>query len=469
MKTLDIRSIEEFPQIAELYVPPIYLSHPKIYQKFLVPEDLLQQFEQRWSVGRIVIPRIKFFLLKNVYVTAEGLVFTADGSFVKETKTNHSDQDVAVSFEELTMTIACGEKIPGHQQGILCKKRGAENYGHWLVEMLPKAFLAARELNLSDDWPAIVFDTNGRLNVIMRESLEVIGFGANKIIFTDKKPAFFEQIIIVDGLTSHANFMSPVVFECMEFIASKAAPGTAEKLYVTRRTAKSRQFENDNEIYNFFAEQGYKEIDCGELPFLEQVGMFKTAKKMAGPMGAAFSNAVFSTPNTQFILFMPATAHEYFFWHIAEGKKLEYHEIRCQESGPQKGSLPWNRNMYVSPTTLEMFFACQQTKESFEQLASSSEEEKICTHLINGKWNISFSHSPDTFHPIRFNRNGKIDLYQHHNENSWRVRSGSLEILDYRGQVSWTFSVDKAITSAKLTGAFNLDSNKTVIAYITKS
>lgn len=347
-----MRDLTTFEQIDEIYVSPIYTSYPHIYQRGLIPDSAFSLLDNRWRTERYIVPSIKFYLLKKVYVLAEGLVFTQSGELIEQTKTAHSDMEIQEARDNLAIALITKEFIPNHAKAVLCKKRGAGNYGHWLVEMLPKAYWARRKLGVVD-WPVVVHKTSDAVQSIMKQSLEVIGVSADKTIITDRSPVYFEELVLVEGITGHSIFISPLVMECMEFIASKAGTGSSDSLYAVRRPATTRDFENESEAKIILSENGYTEIEAEKLSFLEQVAAFKSAKRVVGPMGAALTNIIFCHPGTEVLVFMPASALELFFWHIAEGKKLDYHEVRCEESGPQQGALPWNRSLRISSSALK--------------------------------------------------------------------------------------------------------------------
>ena len=347
-----MRDLTTFEQIDEIYVSPIYTSYPHIYQRRLIPDSAFSLLNNRWETERYIAPSIKFYLLKKVYVLAEGLVFTRSGELIAQTKTAHSEIEIQEARDNLALALITKKFIPSHANAVLCKKRGADNYGHWLVEMLPKAYWARQKIGIVD-WPVVVHKTSDAMQSIMKQSLEVIGVSEDKTIITERSPVYFEELLLVEGLTGHSVFISPLVMECMEFIASKAGSGSSDSLYAVRRPATTRDFENEPEVKIIFSENGYSEIEAEKLSFLEQVAAFKTAKRVVGPMGAALTNIIFCRPGTEVLVFMPGSALELFFWQIAEGKKLDYYEVRCEESGPQQGALPWNRSLRISSTALK--------------------------------------------------------------------------------------------------------------------
>ena len=339
-------------KLGEISTCSQYMAYPNLYQRDLIPDEAFSVLNSRWSADRIVLPNVEFYMARQVYVVDEGLVFTADGALISATRINFGDAEVTRARETLARALEYTESIQRHSKAILCKKRGASNYGHWLVEMLPKAYWAVRKLNVRD-WPVAVQKNGPAMKAITQQSLAAIGVEAEKIIETTGSPVDFEELMLVHGLTSHAIYLSPLVMECMEFIASKAPPGTAEAVYAVRRPSNSRDFEHETEAREMFLSHGYTEVETASLSFMEQVSAFKSAKRVVGAMGAAFTNIIFCRPGTEVLIFAPASALELFFWHIAEGKKLDYHEVRTEEAGPIVGPLPWNRCLRISKLAIE--------------------------------------------------------------------------------------------------------------------
>jgi capsular polysaccharide biosynthesis protein len=467
-----IINLDKFEQVGEIRVSPTYSSYPNIYQRHLIPDSAFSILNSRWSVERYLVPSVKFFLVKQAYVLAEGLVFTNSGALIAQTRTAHSEIEIAQARKNLEQVFASPDNIQTHAKAVLCKKRGANNYGHWLVEMLPKAYWAKRELDLSD-WPVLVHKTSEALQSIIQQSLEVINVPNDKIIATDHAPVYFEELLIVDGLTSHAVFLSPLVLECMEFIATKADVGQNENLYAVRRPAITRDFENEPEIRQLFIEDGYREIETASLSFLEQVSTFKSAKRVVGPMGAALTNIIFCRPGTEVLVFMPASALELFFWHIAEGKKLNYHEIRCEEAGDQKGDLPWNRSLRISsPTVRNLLSRLRNIRSSSIislETSDFSEPDIYLTNeqIIESSWAWQFSNNLASIHNVRFHQDGTISGYSHPNEKKWRVVDGVLEIVTSDGICSWRFEeITAQDGKLNLSARFRLDVNHHVVLFL---
>jgi capsular polysaccharide biosynthesis protein len=338
-------------KVGEITACSQYLAYPAVYQRHLIPDDTFRILSNRWSEECKAIPNTEFHLVRGVYVIDEGLVFTPDAVLVAQTRIDFTDVEVARAEERIINALQSPAPIARYTRGVLCKKRGAKNYGHWLVEMLPKAYWTLRKLNLWD-WPMAVHACAPEMAAVIRDSLAVIGVPAEKIIETGSEPVYFEELLLVRGLTEHSLFISPLVMDCMAFIAGTVPLGEPDNLYAVRRPSSFRDFDDEPTAREVLLSNGYRVIECGSLPFLAQVSAFRSARRVTGPMGAALANAVFCRPGTELLVFMPASAREVLYWHIAEAKRLTYHEVRTEESGPVKGDLPWDRALRINSTMM---------------------------------------------------------------------------------------------------------------------
>ena len=56
---------------------------------------------------------------------------------------------------------------------------------------------------------------------------------------------------------------------------------------------------NEDQVVEIFKSFGFKEIFCENLTMEEKIGMFRTAKYVAGPIGGGMCNTIFSPPDTR--------------------------------------------------------------------------------------------------------------------------------------------------------------------------
>lgn len=327
-----------------------YLSYPKLKVLEQIPEQVRSTLDPIWSRDTVHCPPVEIFHFKNVCVASEGLVFDDECRLIEVTRTYHNDLDIVQARQAILDGRQAGE-LPHIPNAILAKSRGSKNYGHFIYEVLPRAWLARTHLNLTD-WPAVIHASSSVMEKVARQALRCAGFSDAQVAVTTSTPVQFDDLIFVHGLTGHSVFLSPLVMQYLDAMTSHIPPGPAERLYVSRAPATVRDFEDEPRAAAILASIGYRRVVPAELSFEEQVSMFRGAKEIVGIAGAALTNTAFCRPGTRVVAFHPCSAAEVLFWMIAEARRLRYEEVRCPETGPQTGSLPWDRAIAVSKIQL---------------------------------------------------------------------------------------------------------------------
>lgn len=341
--------------VSSIPCPNAYFAYPDIRWLARAPEAELNALNAIWRRSIQHGRAVNAYKLNNVFVAAEGLVFDEQGRLIDVTRTYHTRAEVLNARDYASDAIkrrAC----PEIQRGILTKSRGSTNYGHFLVEMLPRAWLA-RRLFGAPDWPAIIDTSSPAVTNIARQALQIAGFGENEIMGTTADPVFVGELIVVDGLTIHSAYLSPIVMQCLDALADPIAAAPATKIFAERYPGKTRDFENLTEVTRELAANGFRPVRTADLSFAEQIALFKGAEAVVGPTGAALTNIVFCNPGTPVVNFSPSGAREVFFWMIAEVRRLRYREIRCREVGPASGPLAWDRAITISRKELRQAIA----------------------------------------------------------------------------------------------------------------
>jgi capsular polysaccharide biosynthesis protein len=300
-------------------------------------------------------------LLEDVVVAEEGLVFTRALDLLQPSLTQHSADEV----ERARAAILGGMKSGniGHFGGTaaLCKKRGSRNYGHWIMEMLPKAFVVRR------NWPQatgyIVQATSDPLGGVIAESLSRLGIERNAVLEVGDAPVHVDRLLLVDGLTSHGAYMSPLVMECVETIASDVPPENMKCIFVVRGDLPSRHFVGEDAIRALATQRGYTVVDPAKMSLVRQIACFKGASRIVGAMGAAMTNVAFCQPGTEVFCLTPANMADTFFWFISGLRGLHYTEVRCEQVLPRRGPMPWDTDLLLSSEDKELLFVNPELKD----------------------------------------------------------------------------------------------------------
>jgi capsular polysaccharide biosynthesis protein len=331
--------------IFELKCPNSYNSYPRITEIAKMPDHVRATLNVLWERSIHQGRDLQVFARHNVFVAEEGLVFDQDRKLMPESRTYHSDDEIQRSINNIELLQKSGD-IRVLDKAILTKSRGATNYGHSILEMLPRAWFVRKNLNVPG-WPALIHDSGSDLTTIMQEALSFAGFSGDEVLTSDGAPILVENLLVVDGLASHTQYLSPYVMSFLDEITESIPAAGEDKIYVNRGSNASRDFAEEGVVSSELSKLGYVPKFTGHMSFRDQVAAFRGADSIVGVLGAALSNIAFCKPGTEINCFMPSEACEVLFWMLAERRNLKYHEVRCAEEGPQRGPLPWDRHIRV--------------------------------------------------------------------------------------------------------------------------
>lgn len=291
-------------------------------------------FARRVFPGRTVTLR----MIEDAIVVNEGIVFDRDLTLVAGTDRLFSAAEVA---EHRAAAAAARERGLRRIAGIsvLCKSKAPQNFGHFLVEMLPKAWLGSRLLRQRH--PSFVLAENDILP-LAREALGGIGINPFAVSATDNSPVRCDTLAVIDGLTHHGVYQSPLCAQALAALAAPVAPGTQRKLFIPRHAA-TRPLHNQDAVAAALAARGFAIADPARLTLREQIALFKGANVVVGPLGAALTNTAFCRPGSRVVALTAQSFPDTFFWFLAQHAGLHYEEIRGDDiSGTPEAPQSWN-------------------------------------------------------------------------------------------------------------------------------
>ena len=326
-------------KILTLDSPDFSVAYPFIHRKEMMPADLVALLDLAWTKGRFEGRKIDVYRLRDVFVAFEGLVFDKYLDVYRTSVTGHQPDEIESACHAIRDGMQNGSIPVNLSTAVLCKKRGTYNYGHFLIEMFPKAFLAMKHLP-SDRLHYVVGAEDGALGDVIATSLAMLGIPQKRVVRCGREPAFFREIILIDGLTHHGQFMSPAICEGLDHLAAQVEAEPSERIYVSRRTADYRKMRNEDEVTAILAERGYRIVDPGGLSFREQIAVFKGARAIIGVTGAGLTNVAFSQPGATVTCLTPATMPETFYWLLATLRRHRFRDVRCEELGGQPPGFP---------------------------------------------------------------------------------------------------------------------------------
>jgi capsular polysaccharide biosynthesis protein len=205
----------------------------------------------------------------------------------------------------------------------------AANYAHWLTEVMSRIVLFCAD----DRFKNIPIVVNEGLHPNIMESLLLVAGSEREIITLPIGRALEVDKLYVTSVAGYVPFgrrtnrlsgyshglFSPIAFEALrkclnnlvEDCESQVWP---EKIFL-RRNSGTRKVTNASELEELLVARGYVIIEPENLTFMQQVQLFKNAKYISAPTGAALAGAIFCEPGTYVTILM--AKHEdmiYRYW-----------------------------------------------------------------------------------------------------------------------------------------------------------
>jgi capsular polysaccharide biosynthesis protein len=291
-------------------------------------------FARRVFPGRTVTLR----MIEDAFVVNEGIVFDRDLNLVAGTDRLFSAAEIA---EHRAAAEAGRERGLRRIAGIsvLCKSKAPQNFGHFLVEMFPKAWVGSQLLSQRN--PSFIVAESDVLPVV-RDALAGIGINPFAVSATDNAPVRCDTLAVIDGLTHHGVYQSPLCARALAALAAPVAPAGQRKLFITRHAA-TRPLHHQETLAAALEAKGFTIADPARLSLREQIALFKGANVIVGPLGAALTNIAFCRPGSRVVALTAQSFPDTFFWFLAQHAGLYYEEIRGQDvSGTPDAPQSWN-------------------------------------------------------------------------------------------------------------------------------
>jgi capsular polysaccharide biosynthesis protein len=195
----------------------------------------------------------------------------------------------------------------------------AENYAHWLTEVLPRIMLFC----LEDSYKAVPLIVNDGLHENIMSSLELVVDVGREVLVLPAGRAVLADELFVTSVVGYVPFdrrknkfmeFSQGVFSAYAlsllretisgsgFCAEKGA-ASPEKIFL-KRNSGLRKVVNTIEVEKILVGKGFVVVEPEKLSFIQQVKLFSHAKQVIAPTGAALANAIFCKPGVKVAVLM---------------------------------------------------------------------------------------------------------------------------------------------------------------------
>ena len=217
--------------------PVFAVTYPRIRNPDLIQPPSRNAMEQSWKQGTFPARDIEVFDIQGAYLIDECLVLDRHLQVIENVSDVYSEAEIARSVEAIKQKELT-HRLPHYDRpGIVSKRRAANNYGHFLMEMLPMAVLGQLNAGTTDLWYVTHQSLAPTLDAVFR-AFRLMGVPLGRVLAPGwLEPSYFERLIVVRGLTAHGRFMSPLSLLGTERLRQIVADAAGDS--PTRATSRS--------------------------------------------------------------------------------------------------------------------------------------------------------------------------------------------------------------------------------------
>lgn len=234
----------------------------------------------------------------------------------------------------------CRRKLPPQHIYAFIRQVRDNNYGHWLIEGLPKIDVLAEHFDLKSLKFIVTrhFRTrqSGPMRKIYFESLAASGIAREQIVEVTREAIEVERLLYPLPLAAHPWIKAPRAIRFLEKLRDKIAAGSQgpKRIYASRAHAPKRHLLNEAEILRILKDFDVAVVHPERHTFADQVRLFANAELVIGNYGANLTNAVFAPRGVTIFAVTSEFMNDDFFWDLANLKSARYFLLYGKAADP---------------------------------------------------------------------------------------------------------------------------------------
>ena len=236
------------------------------------------------------------------------------------------------------------KKFSGNILSLVQGVSAVDNYGHWMLDILPKLCISEKFKNLND------FDGIYLPNIknsFQQDSLKYFNVNPDKFIDGSELNHIYAEKLTVPQhpywetnayqMDTVANVDSDIINILRGKFLKKIEISNKEKLYIDRSDSRyfHSQIENADELQEFLKKNNFKILKLSKINFEDQVSLFHNAKIVIGAHGAGLCNLIFCNPKTKVIEFSNKEFKCDVFKNICNINNLDYYKLISEKEVPK--------------------------------------------------------------------------------------------------------------------------------------
>jgi hypothetical protein len=202
---------------------------------------------------------------------------------------------------------------------------GLSNYGHWLYDVLPRAFILRQAGLVPPDACYLVPPLDAEFK---HTSLARLGISPERCIEVGGPVAISGDTIAASGGHRRGGHVEPWIPEFLRDAFLREAPQTGLRLYVNRRDTKIRRVLNEDALESALANRGFRSVSAADFDFQEKMDLYSSAEIIVAPHGSGLANIAFCSPGTHIVEIDGHHWSNPWFGDVARAMDLPYTVVR---------------------------------------------------------------------------------------------------------------------------------------------
>ena len=253
-------------------------------------------------------------------------------SCIRATEWSQNRSDPYWSAADLDAAVtSAGPVEVVSEETLLLARYGLRTWGHWLIELLPKAVCVERAYPGRFRYvvpETIATDPHLRS---MRQSLEAYGIARERLIFLRGNRKYrFAKLFAVSPVSNFQHALHPEIGAAMRAIVPNPSrlAGVPSRVALLRRKSATRNLVNVEEISRYLEARGWSVIDVGDLDFADQVRLFAGCKTLVSVLGSGLAGLIYAPPGIAVATLAPANWSDGFFYTLMQERRAALSDIR---------------------------------------------------------------------------------------------------------------------------------------------
>jgi hypothetical protein len=307
------------------------------------PEWVRSYVQGQLEGGTVVAPAARLARVKDAIVINRGILIDNQNRIISESLINYDERRFDLEVADMFDSACASAELPSLPAGggpcVMLKQTWDGNYGHWIVESLPRLAVVARHYGVAGLRFIVSDNASSAMRKVYADSLAMMGIAPKCILPLPDEAYRIADVVYPTPMTVQPWVKSPAIVEILEALSRYAGSPTPapERLFVSRNGWGGRTLLNEAAVLKVLDNKGFVVVQPETLSFVQQIQIFSRARQVIGTLGAALSNIAFAPTGVKLLALTTEQMCDDFFWDLVSLKGGQYISVHGRAAEPTRG------------------------------------------------------------------------------------------------------------------------------------